>query len=56
MKHHAYSNDPNKDPDYRIANAKSQLDVLLMSLDGTTTDYGDYLEVKKTIRLFKESF
>jgi len=56
MKHHAYSNDPNKDPDYRIGNAKSQLDVLLMSLDGTTTDYGDYLEVFKDDPAFQKAF
>ena len=39
MKHHAYTNHDDKDPDFLTSNAKSAKDVVLMSLDGTSTDY-----------------
>ena len=45
MKHHAYTNDSEKDPDFRTSNPKSLWDVILRVLDGSSLDYGKYLEV-----------
>lgn len=56
MKHHAYSNDVEKDPDYRTANAKSPLEVILLSLDGTSTDYEKYKEIFANDNAFQKGF
>jgi beta-carotene hydroxylase len=56
MKHHAYSNDAEKDPDYRTANAKSPLEVILLSLDGTSTDYEKYKEIFANDNAFQKGF
>jgi len=45
MKHHAYTNDPDKDVDFEIKERKSAFEVIRKSFDGTTTDYTRYLEV-----------
>ncbi len=45
MKHHAYTNDLQKDPDYQIVERKSALEVLIRSFDGGSTDYEKFLEV-----------
>ena len=42
MKHHAYTNHEDKDPDFLTSNAKSVKEVILLSLDGTSTDYAKY--------------
>ncbi len=39
MKHHAYTNHEDKDPDFLTSNAKSVFEVMHLSLDGTSTDY-----------------
>ena len=56
MKHHAYTNDPEKDPDYLNAHAGSLLKVIKNSLDGSSVDYGKYLEVFSTDKAFVNSF
>ena len=56
MKHHAYTNDPEKDPDYLNAHAGSLLKVIRNSLDGSSVDYGKYLEVFSTDKAFVNSF
>jgi len=56
MKHHAYTNDPEKDPDYLNAHAGSVLKVIKNSLDGSSVDYGKYLEVFSTDTAFVNSF
>ena len=56
MKHHAYTNDPEKDPDYLNAHAGSVLKVIKNSLDGSSVDYGKYLEVFSTDKAFVNSF
>ena len=56
MKHHAYTNDPEKDPDYLNAHAGSVLKVIKNSLDGSSVDYGKYLEVFSTDKAFVNYF
>jgi len=56
MKHHAYTNDPEKDPDYLNAHAGSVLKVIKNSLDGSSVDYGKYLEVFSADKAFVNSF
>ena len=56
MKHHAYTNDPEKDPDYLNAHTSSVLKVIKNVLDGSTVDFGKYLEVFSTDKAFVNSF
>ena len=56
MKHHAYTNDPEKDPDYLNAHTSSVLKVIKNVLDGSTLDFGKYLEVFSTDKAFVHSF
>jgi beta-carotene hydroxylase len=56
MKHHAYTNDLQKDPDYQIVERKSALEVLIRSFDGGSTDYEKFLEVFANDPAFINSF
>ena len=56
MKHHAYTNDPEKDPDYLNAHTSSVMKVIKNILDGSTVDFGKYLEVFSTDKAFVNSF
>ncbi len=56
MKHHANTNDSEKDPDYGTSHAKSLWHVALLSLDGSSTDYEKYLEVYADDKAFVEPF
>ena len=56
MKHHAYTNDPEIDPDYLNAHTSSVLKVIKNVLDGSTLDFGKYLEVFSADKAFVHSF
>jgi beta-carotene hydroxylase len=56
MKHHAYTNDPEKDPDYLNAHTSSVLKVIKNVLDGSTLNFGKYLEVFSADKAFVNSF
>ena len=57
MKHHAYTNNPEKDPDYLNAHSGSLLRVIKRSVDGSSTaDYGKYLDVFEDDKAFVNSF
>jgi len=56
MKHHAYTNDPEKDPDYANAHNTSVFKVIKNTLDGTTVQYDKYLEVFQNDNAFANSF
>ena len=56
MKHHAYTNDPEKDPDYLNAHTSSVLKVIKNVLDGSTLDFGKYLRVFSADKAFVHSF
>ena len=56
MKHHAYTNDPEKDPDYANAHNTSVFKVIKNTLDGTTVQYDKYLEVFQNDNAFVNSF
>ena len=57
MKHHAYTNNPEKDPDYLNAHSGSLLRVIKRSADGSSTaDYGKYLDVFEEDTAFVNSF
>jgi len=56
MKHHAYTNDPEKDPDYLNAHTSSMLKVIKNVLDGSTVDFEKYLEVFSADKAFVNSF
>ena len=53
---HAYTNDQEKDPDYLNAHSKSLFQVIKNSADGSSTDYGKYLEVFSSDKAFVNSF
>ena len=56
MKHHAYTNDPEKDPDYLNAHTSSVLKVIKNVLDGSTVDFKKYLKVFSADKAFVNSF
>ena len=56
MKHHAYANDPEKDPDYNNAHAKSLFHVIKIAADGSSTDFQKYLEIFNNDKAFINSF
>ena len=55
MKHHAYTNNPEKDPDYDTASAKSLWEVIVRTQEGTTK-YQRVAEVYKDDPAFMKSF
>jgi beta-carotene hydroxylase len=55
MKHHAYTNNPEKDPDYDTASAKSLWEVIVRTQEGTTK-YQRVAEVYKDDPAFMNSF
>ena len=57
MKHHAYTNDPEKDPDYLNAHSGSLFRTIKRSADGSNTgDYAKYLDVFSSDKAFVNSF
>jgi beta-carotene hydroxylase len=56
MKHHAYTNDPEKDPDYQNAHNTSVLKVIKNVLDGSTLQFDKYLDVFQSDKAFVNSF
>jgi len=56
MKHHAYTNHPEKDPDYDNQHASSVAKLALQVLDGTTVDYSRYEEVFAEDAAFQKGF
>jgi len=56
MKHHAYTNNPEKDPDYLNAHTNSLLGVIKNVLDGSTLQFERYLDVFKDDKAFVNSF
>ncbi len=56
MKHHAYTNHDDQDPDFLTSNAKSVKEVILLSLDGTSPDYQKYKEVYSGDAAFQKAF
>ena len=57
MKHHAYTNDPEKDPDYLNAHSGSLFRTIKRSADGSSTgDYAKYLDIFSSDKAFVNSF
>ena len=56
MKHHAYTNDQKKDPDYINAHNTSVLKVIKNVLDGSTLQFDKYLDVFASDKAFVNSF
>lgn len=57
MKHHAYTNDPEKDPDYLNAHSESLLKTIKRSADGSSTsDYEKCLDVFANDKNFVNSY
>ena len=56
MKHHAYTNDQDKDPDYLNAHSKSLLKVIKNASDGSSTAYEKYLDVFENDKTFINTF
>jgi len=56
MKHHAYTNHPEKDPDYDNQHASSVAKLAAQVLDGTTVDYSKYEEVFAEDAAFQKGF
>jgi len=56
MKHHAYTNHPEKDPDYKNQHASSIAKLAVQVLDGTTVDYSKYVEVFAEDAAFQKGF
>ena len=55
MKHHAYTNNPEKDPDYDTSSSKSIWDVIVATQAGTTK-YQSIAEIYKNDKAFMKSF
>ena len=56
MKHHAHTNDPDKDPDYLNAHSKSLFKVIKNVADGESTAYEKYLDVFENDKAFVSTF
>ena len=56
MKHHAYTNHPEKDPDYDNQHASSVAKLAVQVLDGATLDYSKYEEVFAEDAAFQKGF
>ena len=56
MKHHAYTNHPEKDPDYNNQHASSVAKLAIQVLDGTSVDYSKYEEVFAEDAAFQKGF
>ena len=56
MKHHAYTNHPEKDPDYKNQHASSIAKLAVQVLDGTSVDYSKYVEVFAEDAAFQKGF
>ena len=56
MKHHAYTNHPEKDPDYDNQHASSVAKLAVQVLDGTSVDYSKYEEVFAEDAAFQKGF
>ena len=56
MKHHAYTNHPEKDPDYDNQHASSVAKLAIQVLDGTSVDYSKYQEVFAEDAAFQKGF
>ena len=56
MKHHAYTNHPEKDPDYDNQHASSVAKLAIQVLDGTSMDYSKYEEVFAEDAAFQKGF
>ena len=57
MKHHAYTNDPEKDPDYLNAHSESLLKTIKRAADGSSTaDYKKCLDVFANDKNFVNSY
>ena len=56
MKHHAYTNHPEKDPDYDNQHASSVAKLAIQVLDGTSVDYSKYEEVFAEDAAFQKGF
>jgi len=56
MKHHAYTNHPEKDPDYDNQHASSVAKLAIQVLDGTSVDYSKYEEVFAEDSAFQKGF
>ena len=56
MKHHAYTNHPEKDPDYDNQHASSVAKLAIQVLDGTSVDYSKYEEVFAGDAAFQKGF
>lgn len=56
MKHHAYTNHPEKDPDYDNQHASSVAKLAIQVLDGTSVDYSKYGEVFAEDAAFQKGF
>ena len=55
MKHHAYTNNPEKDPDYDTSSSKSIWDVIVATQAGITK-YQSIAEIYKNDKVFMKSF
>ena len=56
MKHHAYTNHPEKDPDYDNQHASSVAKLVVQVLDGATVNYSKYEEVFAEDAAFQKGF
>ena len=56
MKHHAYTNHPEKDPDYDNQHASSVAKLAIQVLDGTSVDYSKYEKVFAEDAAFQKGF
>ena len=56
MKHHAYTNDSEKDVDYGVVHCASPFEVALQSFEGDAVDYEKYLDIFSEDKAFIKSF